>query len=226
MPVKEHKRKRKSGAGGMPATHGPEEAAQARGRILDAAETEFARKGFDGARVDEIAAAAGVNKALIYYYFKSKKALLDELIERLLLLVAAEKETVYTILRPEDAEFTEAMIRRVTKTMRERIRILTVLSMEALKDDNRMPAVFRVIDRMLETSVAQVESHGYSAAGVEEWRVPAFFFGSLPLAFFVLLKDKWIAHYKVDGKELEDEFFRTFLSMHRSWALGLFKKKK
>ena len=35
-------------------------------RILEAAAHEFASKGFDGARVDEIARSAGVNKALIY----------------------------------------------------------------------------------------------------------------------------------------------------------------
>ena len=47
-----------------------------RERILDAARSEFAEKGFDGARVDEIAKRADVNKALIYYYFKGKDELL------------------------------------------------------------------------------------------------------------------------------------------------------
>ena len=38
-------------------------------RILAASEQIFAEVGFDGARVDDIALKAGVNKALIYYYF-------------------------------------------------------------------------------------------------------------------------------------------------------------
>ncbi|MCL0088711.1 TetR/AcrR family transcriptional regulator [Dehalococcoidia bacterium] len=37
-------------------------------RILDAALEIFASKGFEGARIDEIAKTAGVNKALLYYY--------------------------------------------------------------------------------------------------------------------------------------------------------------
>ena len=41
-------------------------------RILNVAEKIFADKGFDGARVDEIAQRAKVNKALIYYYYKNK----------------------------------------------------------------------------------------------------------------------------------------------------------
>lgn len=49
--------------------------AETRGRILEAALTEFAANGMAGARTEAIAAAAGVNKALIYYYFESKEKL-------------------------------------------------------------------------------------------------------------------------------------------------------
>jgi TetR/AcrR family transcriptional regulator len=46
--------------------------ADSRTAILRAAEHIFAEKGLEGARTEAIAAAAGVNKALLYYYFKSK----------------------------------------------------------------------------------------------------------------------------------------------------------
>ncbi len=48
---------------------------QTRSAILQAAIEEFAREGAAGARIDAIARAAGVNKALLYYYFKDKEAL-------------------------------------------------------------------------------------------------------------------------------------------------------
>ena len=44
-------------------------------RILDAASAVFAELGFAGARVDEIAARAGVNKAMLYYHVGDKRAL-------------------------------------------------------------------------------------------------------------------------------------------------------
>jgi AcrR family transcriptional regulator len=44
-------------------------------RILDAADAVFVRRGIDGARMQEIADRAGVNKALIHYHFQSKQAL-------------------------------------------------------------------------------------------------------------------------------------------------------
>lgn len=44
-------------------------------KILDAARTVFVRRGTAGARMQEIAEAAGVNQALLHYYFKSKDGL-------------------------------------------------------------------------------------------------------------------------------------------------------
>jgi TetR/AcrR family transcriptional regulator len=46
-------------------------------KILDAAEVVFHEKGFDGARMQEIADKASINKGLLHYYFKSKDALFD-----------------------------------------------------------------------------------------------------------------------------------------------------
>ncbi|HPH40697.1 MAG TPA: TetR/AcrR family transcriptional regulator [Candidatus Fermentibacter daniensis] len=48
--------------------------------ILEAAAEVFAGKGFDGARVDEIARRAGANKAMLYYHVGDKKALYDAVV--------------------------------------------------------------------------------------------------------------------------------------------------
>jgi TetR/AcrR family transcriptional regulator len=52
-----------------------------RDAILGAAERIFAEEGLEGARTDAIAAAAGVNKALLYYYFRSKEGLYRAVLE-------------------------------------------------------------------------------------------------------------------------------------------------
>lgn len=43
--------------------------------IFQAAAAEFSEHGFDAARVDRIAAAAGINKAMLYYHFGSKRGI-------------------------------------------------------------------------------------------------------------------------------------------------------
>ncbi|HYE57067.1 MAG TPA: TetR family transcriptional regulator [Rhodothermales bacterium] len=56
----------------------PPQEADTEGRIFEAALRVFAAKGFHGARMQEIADAAGINKALLHYYFRSKEGLYGE----------------------------------------------------------------------------------------------------------------------------------------------------
>lgn len=51
-------------------------------RILDAANAVFLRRGTAGARMQEIADEAGVNKALLHYYFRSKERLAQAVFRR------------------------------------------------------------------------------------------------------------------------------------------------
>jgi len=54
--------------------------ADSREALLAAAAEAFAHHGFDAASVDDIAARAGVNKAMIYYHFRSKQGLYVEIL--------------------------------------------------------------------------------------------------------------------------------------------------
>ncbi|MFI1761230.1 TetR/AcrR family transcriptional regulator [Streptomyces sp. NPDC020800] len=58
------------------------DAARTRAEILDVATQEFARAGYDGARVDEIAARTRTTKRMIYYYFGGKEQLFTAVLER------------------------------------------------------------------------------------------------------------------------------------------------
>jgi TetR/AcrR family transcriptional regulator len=60
-----------------------------RDRILAAAAAEFAARGFDGAKVDRIAARARVNKAMLYYHFKNKADLYRAILREMFQAVAA-----------------------------------------------------------------------------------------------------------------------------------------
>ena len=51
-------------------------------RILDAAHVVFIRRGTAGARMQEIAEEAGVNKALLHYYFRNKSRLGEAVFRR------------------------------------------------------------------------------------------------------------------------------------------------
>ena len=48
-------------------------------KILTAARNVFLKRGFDGARMQEIADEAGINKAMLHYYFRSKDKLFEKI---------------------------------------------------------------------------------------------------------------------------------------------------
>ena len=56
-------------------------AALSKQRIIEAAIKEFARKGLDGARVDEIARRSGINKTLLYHHVGNKDRLFTAALE-------------------------------------------------------------------------------------------------------------------------------------------------
>jgi AcrR family transcriptional regulator len=65
-----------------------------RGEILDVAADEFAGRGYNGARVDEIAARTRTTKRMIYYYFGGKKQLYMAVLERAYARIRAAEQAV------------------------------------------------------------------------------------------------------------------------------------
>jgi AcrR family transcriptional regulator len=71
--------------------------------ILDAAVRVFARQGFNGCRVSDIADEAGVAYGLVYHYFRSKDEVLDTLfLERWNVLLEAIRETDRQDISPRE----------------------------------------------------------------------------------------------------------------------------
>jgi AcrR family transcriptional regulator len=82
--------------------------ADAEQRILDAAHRVFLRRGSAGARTQEIADEAGVNKALLHYYFRTKERLAAAVFRR-----AATKllpPVIATLASDEDLETKVARV--------------------------------------------------------------------------------------------------------------------
>jgi AcrR family transcriptional regulator len=69
-------------------------------KILNAAKTVFIRKGMEGARMQEIADEAGINKALLHYYFRSKQRLFEAIFSNLLTQIFPNITTILLSEKP------------------------------------------------------------------------------------------------------------------------------
>lgn len=84
VPITAHPRR----PGPAPAAGRTTEPTATRDLVFKAGADAFARSGFDGVGVDDIARAAGVNKAMLYYHFKNKLEFYREIVRDMLRAVS------------------------------------------------------------------------------------------------------------------------------------------
>ncbi len=115
----------------------PRDAEATRAALLARATREFADRGFDGARIDEIAASAGINKRMIYAYFGDKdglyRAVLDACLAQGLELAREGVVPPGATLRQR----AEAIVRRFFEHLSGHPDFVRLLTWEALSHDRR-----------------------------------------------------------------------------------------
>jgi AcrR family transcriptional regulator len=79
--------------------------------ILDAALAEFAARGFAAARMEDIAARAGVTKGTLYLYFASKEELFKSLVRESIGAVIAARQAEADLFEGPAAELLATVLR-------------------------------------------------------------------------------------------------------------------
>jgi len=143
-----------------------------RERILEAATAEFSGRGLGGARVDSIAAAAGVNKRMLYHYFGNKEELFLAVLERAYEKIRGQESA----LALENLSPTEAMRRLVRFTFNyflENQYFVALLNSENLhkarhiRRSPRATSINRPIVGVLETILRRGRREGVFRGGVD-----------------------------------------------------------
>jgi AcrR family transcriptional regulator len=110
-------------------------------RILRAARDIFAEAGFAGARVDEIARRAGVNKATLYYHIGDKKALYAEVIHSIIGgLARGLAENITDDLSHEDKIRT--YVRTLSEIMDRNPQLPRIMMREIASGGKNLPDIF------------------------------------------------------------------------------------
>jgi AcrR family transcriptional regulator len=107
--------------------------------LLDAAAVVFAKRGFDGASLDEIAATAGYTRGAIYKHFADKEELLHEVCVRLNERTFAEFDEVPGISQPIDQFVHIGEVTEHWRSMVERDAEFRIVMLEFLLHAMRNP---------------------------------------------------------------------------------------
>ncbi len=128
-----------------------------RHRILLAAEAVFISEGFAGARMDAIAARAGVSRSHLYYHFKSKDELLDALIElRTADLLTAKTALLDAIPGPMDTDLPELIRQAIQTVLVPHRDFLRLLIGEAIRRDELPEAIGTLVDLVLDDTLRRL----------------------------------------------------------------------
>ena len=137
-----------------------------RRQILDAAIRVFARRGYIGASIGEIAAEAGFSKGAVYWNFASKEelffALLDELDERLRALI------YFSARAPADKDIATELSRGVSTVLegaRDVVLLFHEYSALAVRDP-KLSARYAERNARLRAELASSMASYYAAKGV------------------------------------------------------------
>ncbi len=129
-------------------------------RVLDAAETLFAERGYDGASLRQIAGRAGIQQPGLYNYFENKQALYAAVLDRALAPMAEAMQTRMSRARPTEIQTTLAAV--MTDILLEHPK-MAALFQRALQGDDASVGdrlIKRWLDRLFEQAIDTMHSIG------------------------------------------------------------------
>lgn len=111
-------------------------------RLLDAAEREFAQRGYAGARLKDIAAGASVQTTLIHHYFDDKAGLYRAVLERALL---PTQEESYNLLstRTDFEGLVRGFVSMLIRFYATHRNLLSIMRHEAVIGSEVLPEILR-----------------------------------------------------------------------------------
>jgi AcrR family transcriptional regulator len=121
-------------------------------RILKAAASVFSESGFSGARVDEIAKRARVNKAMIYYHIGDKEKLYAEVISN---VIGNTAEMIAGKIRDirDPEEKLRVYVRAFARNIDDNPQVAPVMMREVASGGEHLPevvarAIFRIVNML------------------------------------------------------------------------------
>jgi AcrR family transcriptional regulator len=165
--------------------------------LTDVALGVFARKGFDGASMDDVARAAGITKAAIYHHVAGKEALLERGLRRAL-------GALFAILEEQASSSGDAVsrlrhiVRRVAVTTLQLLPELSVLFRVRgnLPVEQRAIEQRRRFDRHVSELIAEGQRAGALARAVDPGLAARLIFG---------MSNSVVEWYRVGGRVRPDD---------------------
>jgi TetR/AcrR family transcriptional regulator len=175
-------------------------------KILDAAKEVFMKYGLYGARMQDIADKAGINKALLHYYFRNKEKLFDKIFEGALIKFFGQTDVFSNSTLPLKKRLF-LYIDNIVDFYAE----YPQMSLFIIKEIGNNPEVLRqkisAIKKTKSIGLVQVLEDAMKAGEIKKFDTVLFMVNIQSLCSFPFLASPMFKHsLKAHGKDWEKDF--------------------
>lgn len=166
--------------------------ARTREKILTHATTEFAKKGFDGARVDSIAVRCRLSKNMLYYYFKSKEGLFVAVLERMYEKLRSQQKDL-TVRASDPVTALEQLVQHTFTALLDNPEAIRLMNEENrhkgrhIRQSRRMRDLYNPLVDTIRFILERGRDDGVFRAGID----PAFVYLSLSSLCYHYLSNQY-----------------------------------
>ncbi|MBN1798911.1 MAG: TetR family transcriptional regulator [Spirochaetales bacterium] len=183
---------------------------QTKNNILRAAQEEFILKGYDKARMEDIAAKAGVTKMMLYYYFNSKENMLQAISQNILKSAQDTLRSEFITKMDVKKLNPEQIKNKIKELITPNKEIITFIIKEFVKGSLDHTLTFTILKNFYDLLLETFEARGIRIKSREQYYIRMFFFQSVPLLMYSVFKDKFLDVFGYDEEMTDRVFFSKF----------------
>ena len=192
-------------------------------RILAAAAVEFAARGYAGARVDQIAHRARVNKAMLYYHFRSKQGLYRALLRDTFTRAGDRLQAIAASAAPPSEQLDSAIV-AIAGFIRQHQFFASIMLREIAESGAHLDSETLAALAAIPRAVGGIIERGVNEGAFRSVHPLAAYFSMLaPMVVYLAgapIRRQLSARHLVSGPPLTDDAFVQYIQDTMRRALG------
>lgn len=181
---------------------------QTKDKILAAAQQEFLEKGFEKAKMEDIAKRAGVTKVMLYYHFNAKQNILNEIFKSVLGEIKAAFRANMERIDLGRHENLLGHLRMMMDLYQQRQSIIRLVVSEYISNQNQDDKTLAVFNDLFGLILELAGDNPQLKK--DEFLIRLFFFNALPMIMYPCLTDKFCADFGIAPEKCLDVFVDMF----------------
>jgi AcrR family transcriptional regulator len=183
---------------------------QTRSKLLSAAREVFLEKGYEKAKVEDIALRAGVNKVMVYYHYDSKENIIRELIYSIIQKAKSDFGEGVSILNKTGLISQDMIIKKVKTVLGGNIELIRLIAVEVLKGNIDIRIILDLLGDLYKVLVFGKDKDKMEIPNWDELFIKMLFFQGFPIILFFLLSEEVSEKTGMNKEKIEQVFSLKF----------------